>query len=199
MGQDESRAMLAMIDEAFQVLADDTSRAQYDASIGISRSTDLPRPPLPETSTPRFLADAEAMAEQQASAMAAPPPMSAATDSSPRRALTPLRTNARSTRDPQTQAEYAKLRAAFQPDDGQLYRRLREAAGLSEGDVQRWTKMSLEHIRSIENNTLHRLPPLVYVKGYLRSLFKYLDVPDAEPLVNAFAAKIVACQQNTKG
>ena len=42
------------------------------------------------------------------------------------------------------------------------------------------------------------LPQAVYVKGFLRSYFRYLSVPDAEKLVSAFSARLSDWQANRK-
>lgn len=95
-------------------------------------------------------------------------------------------------------AQIAALIESHQPWDGELYRKLREAAQVSEEEMQERIKVSIGYIKAIEANQLDRLPQVVYVKGFLRSYFKYLAVPDAETLVAAFAERLQECQGQRK-
>lgn len=91
-------------------------------------------------------------------------------------------------------AQIASLIESHQPWDGALYRKLREAAHVTEAEMQERIKVSIGYIQAIEANQLDRLPQVVYVKGFLRSYFKYLAIPDAETLVTAFAERLQECQ-----
>ncbi len=64
----------------------------------------------------------------------------------------------------------AKLRAA------------REAAGLSVADVSRQLNLGTATIIALENNDMEALPPLAFVRGYVRSYAKVMDL-DAEGLL----------------
>lgn len=95
-------------------------------------------------------------------------------------------------------AQVASLLESHQPGDGELYRKLREAAQVTEAEMQERIKVSIGYIQAIEANQLDRLPQVVYVKGFLRSYFKYLAIPDAETLVTAFAERLQECQAQRK-
>lgn len=95
-------------------------------------------------------------------------------------------------------AQVASLIESHQPGDGELYRKLREAAQVTEAEMQERIKVSIGYIQAIEANQLDRLPQVVYVKGFLRSYFKYLAIPDAETLVTAFAERLQECQAQRK-
>jgi curved DNA-binding protein CbpA len=97
-----------------------------------------------------------------------------------------------------TQAVFAELIATADAGDGDLYKRLREAAGVAEDEIVERTKVSIAYIRAIESNRFDRLPQAVYVKGFLRSYFRYLSVPDAERLVSAFSTRLTDWQTNKK-
>jgi cytoskeleton protein RodZ len=93
---------------------------------------------------------------------------------------------------------FQELMATSDAGDGDLYRRLREAAEVSEDEIVERTKVSVAYIRAIEGNRFDRLPQAVYVKGFLRSYFRYLAVPEAEKLVAAFSARLQDWQANRK-
>jgi cytoskeletal protein RodZ len=82
--------------------------------------------------------------------------------------------------------------------DGSILVRLREVAGVSQQEIQERTKISLEYIRGMENNRFDRLPQVVYVKGFMRSYLRYLNVPGLEKIVTAYAARLEAWQAGQK-
>jgi cytoskeleton protein RodZ len=88
---------------------------------------------------------------------------------------------------------------AADPGDGDLFKRLRETCEVTEDEICERTKVSIAYVQAIEVNRFDRLPQAVYVKGFLRSYFRYLCVPDAEKLVAAFSARLVDWQANRKG
>lgn len=94
-----------------------------------------------------------------------------------------------------------KLTAAMDDGDigdGAILVRLREVAGVSQQEIQERTKISLEYIRGMENNRFDRLPQVVYVKGFMRSYLRYLNVPNLEKIVTAYAARLEAWQAGQK-
>ena len=94
-----------------------------------------------------------------------------------------------------------KLTAAMEDGDigdGSILVRLREVAGVSQQEIQERTKISLEYIRGMENNRFDRLPQVVYVKGFMRSYLRYLNVPGLEKIVTAYAARLEAWQAGQK-
>ena len=90
------------------------------------------------------------------------------------------------------------LIAAHDVGDGDLYRQLRELCNVSSDEMQERTKVSIGHLEAMETNRFERLPQAVYVKGFLASYFRYLDVPGYEKLMNAFTARILDWQANKK-
>ena len=64
--------------------------------------------------------------------------------------------------------------------------------------MQERIKVSIGYLRAIETNRFERLPQAVYVKGFLRSYFRYLDVPESDKLVNAFSARLTDWQSHKK-
>jgi hypothetical protein len=97
-------------------------------------------------------------------------------------------------------AEMQAMIDASDAGDGDLFKRLRELAQVSEDELQERTKVSIGYIRAIELNRFDRLPQVVYVKGFLRSFFRYMAVPDADKLVAAFSQRLTEWQvANRKG
>jgi cytoskeleton protein RodZ len=58
--------------------------------------------------------------------------------------------------------------------------------------------VSIGYLRAIESNRFDRLPQAVYVKGFLRSYFRYLGVPEAEKLIAAYSQRLIDWQASKK-
>jgi DnaJ-class molecular chaperone len=82
--------------------------------------------------------------------------------------------------------------------DGSTLVALREIARVSQAEIQERTKISLEYIRSIEANQFDQLPRVVYVKGFLRSYLRYLNVPNFDKIINSYVARLDAYQAGQK-
>jgi|GEM_PF-844833 len=199
MSEEESRANIALIDEAYRVLNDETRRAEYDRSLGLDwehRNARLSGIPGAQRIA---IADEHFANDQDANGLS----LDQSTRSSQviqttRSTLAIVKTTADNARNEAMQARVTALIAEGDPGDGDLYRRIREAIGVSEHEMQERTKVSVEYMRAIESNRFERLPQSVYVKGFLRSYFKYLAVPDGEKFVPAYAARLEAWQQSRK-
>ncbi|MFO7177615.1 MAG: helix-turn-helix domain-containing protein [Pseudomonadota bacterium] len=59
---------------------------------------------------------------------------------------------------------------------GPLLRKVREAQGIELEDINKQTKISVAHLRAIEAEAYAELPPLVYTRGFVRELAKYLKL-----------------------
>jgi hypothetical protein len=217
--EDEAKAQLARAEEAYRVLSDEASRREYDLKLGLGGAPRIggasydagPQGASADPASERlfFMRD---RASEQAAAVAKdtlddPWAGDAAFDGgtpdanvvrTTRSTLPVIRLRAQQVGADDTQAVFAELIAAADPGDGDLYKRLREAAGVPEDEIVERTKVSVAYIRAIETNRFDRLPQAVYVKGFLRSYFRYLSVPDAERLVTAFSARLTDWQTNKK-
>lgn len=68
---------------------------------------------------------------------------------------------------------------------GDLLREARERKGASLADVEEFTKIRKKHLQALEEGEYGKLPPQVYVRGFLRSLATYLDL-DLDELLARF-------------
>ncbi len=177
MGDDEAQRMLHAVEDAFRVLNDDVKRRQYDIQLGI---VDVEEAPNRST---HAVDSRSAMGEAPVTHQPAAPAQRSGGFT--RAMVTPLRAA-----DPAMQARLEEImQAATDKGDGALFRKLREAAALSEEELHARTKISREYIRAIEDNAFDRLPQIVFVRGFLRSYLNALSVSQVEAMVAAFATR----------
>ena len=77
----------------------------------------------------------------------------------------------------------AELAREIGPDtewSGALLRKVREAHGVDLADVAQRTKISQSHFRAIEDEAYADLPALVYTRGFLQELAKFLRLDPAQ-------------------
>jgi len=203
ISEEEARSNMAVVEEAYRVLQDDVKRAEYDRSIGVASWREDHRP------AGQHHFDGSGEHERPGpGGLSANPSLSAShamgtlrsqqVIMTTRSTLPIIKTTADLATSENIQTRISAALADGDPGDGDLFRRLREAVGVSEDEILERTKISREYVRAIESNRFERLPQAVYVKGFLRSYFRYLAVPDAEKLVKAFAAKLESWQANKK-
>lgn len=182
MGEDDARVQMELIEKAFRVLNDDTSRLEYDRQFA-----------------PGTKAGAESVHDNSHEFGAGwDVPRGTQVITTSRSTLAVIKTVCESSKDASVQDRVDALVAEGDLGDGELFRRVRESLGVSEHEMQERTKISLEYLRAIEANRFDRLPQVVYVKGFLRSYFRYLGVENYEPMVKAFSARLEAWQSAKK-
>lgn len=210
IGEDEAKEQLARVEEAFRVLGDEAARRDYDTRFGFSgrqgrafgATSEFERHVNDETvaNTERLML----MRDHAAPAPMAQVPELAVPAADPnvvrttRSTLPIIKLKANKVGTEDVALKYKDLIAAADPGDGDLFKRLREAAGVAEHEMQERIKVSIGYLRAIEGNRFERLPQAVYVKGFLRSYFRYLAVPEPEKLVAAFSARLMDWQTNKK-
>jgi flagellar biosynthesis protein FlhG len=59
---------------------------------------------------------------------------------------------------------------------GELLGKVREAHGVSIEDIANRTKISARHLRAIEEEDFRNLPALVYTRGFVQQVAKYLQL-----------------------
>lgn len=76
---------------------------------------------------------------------------------------------------------------------GSLLRQAREQRGLSLADVEEQTKIRSKYLEALENENFDKLPGQVYVRGFLKTYARFLDL-DANDLLarydNAFVGMV---------
>jgi curved DNA-binding protein CbpA len=204
--EDEAARHLAEIEAAFRTLSDDTQRADYDREIGVGEQREADRQGAIAGSavTPRVIESdrylrmresAASLNRQRASEQTG---LDDATVRTQRSTLSVIKLKASAAGSADMHEKMRNLIAAHDVGDGDLYRQLRELCNVSSDEMQERTKVSIGHLEAIETNRFERLPQAVYVKGFLASYFRYLDVPGYEKLMNAFTARILDWQANKK-
>jgi len=196
ISEDESNDALARLEEAFRSLNDSVTRRDYDLSMGFGKNhepidgawsrdtrsnlsfhggssehSNYTRPEYHSSSTSSFGYESE-------------------TRSQHRPQMPIVKTKATKAGSETLGQEFKRLIEENDPSDGDLFRQLREAAGVSIEELQDRTKVSVCYITDIEANRFDRLPQLVYVKGFLRCIFKYLGVSESDHLVTAYAQRL---------
>src|SRR5262249_30899286 len=63
---------------------------------------------------------------------------------------------------------------------GALLRKVRESQGIELAEISARTKISKPHLAAIEEETFEALPAIVYVRGFLAELAKYLRLDPAQ-------------------
>ncbi len=77
---------------------------------------------------------------------------------------------------------------------GETLRAARRQQRRTLSDAAAETRVRETYLAALEEEEFSALGGDVYVKGFLRSYFRYLDVPDAERLVAAFSTKLAEWQ-----
>lgn len=180
MSEEEAESQMALVEEAFRILNDDVSRRAFDQEVNRAEARSVPVATQPQSTAAGANASDEAYIRTV------------------RSALPIIKLKAPRAGSHEMQAKLAEIIASGDPGDGDLYRRMREALEVSEDEICERTKVSIAYIHAIEANRFDRLPQAVYVKGFLRSYFRYLCVPDAEAFVAAFSTRLVDWQVGRK-
>lgn len=172
------------LERAFDVLNDDTRRANYDREIsGNHVAASMPsvspekRQDVAENSTSHQMTDVI---------------------QTNRSVLKVTKIQANGAGDDNLQAKMLGIIEDSDVGDGSILVALRETARVTHQEIQERTKISLEYIRSIEANQFDRLPRVVYVKGFLRSYLRYLNVPNADKIITSYVARLEAYQAGQK-
>lgn len=199
LSENDALDMLASVEQAFRILNDDTQRRLYDEQIGLRQPAESDHE-LPLNTAEAYAA---ALQRERIEALRASSAGELATSEQYVKGAVHRydRTTAKKTHAPaagkqELTAKMSEVIADSDPGDGTLYRKLRELAGVTDEEMQDRTKICIEYIRAIENNTFDRLPRSVFVKGFLKSYLRYLVVPDSEKLVQAFAQRLEDWQKN---
>lgn len=206
VSDEDAREQLARAEEAYRVLNDDLARRDYDQKMGFGRAGGasgfdmgaerlvyLRERELAQSGLYGVSAQGNQHHHQDGDE-----PHDPNVVKTTRSTLPIIKLSGQKTTEGDVKSKYEAIIAAGDPADGDLFKRLREAAEVSEDELVERTKISIAYMRAIESNRFERLPQAVYVKGFLRSYFRYLNVPEAEKLVTAFSVRLMDWQANKK-
>lgn len=218
---DEAKAVLQEMETAFQILSDDVARRNYDLSLGLrSVTTAGTKNHSSESGAPYYserlmyaqetlraerlasfgtrMPDREEISKNSSEVRASDRDIAPTTIQTSRSQLPVVKLKAEKCDDLTLAEQMAIVIGESDLADGELYKKLRELAGVSQDEMQDRTKISVGYLLALESNRLDRLPQSVYVKGFLRSYFRYIGAPKAEEMVLAFANKLAQWQAQNR-
>lgn len=82
--------------------------------------------------------------------------------------------------------------------DGQILKKIRELNHISLQDLHAVTRVNIEFLQALEDGDFATLPELVYVKGFLRAILKYLKVEQGEFLIQELMKPILLWKAERK-
>jgi len=71
---------------------------------------------------------------------------------------------------------------------GELIKKLREARGLDLADISQRSKVSVHHLRSIEDENWSAMPAQVYLRGFLVEIARFLKL-DVQHVTRSYLAR----------
>lgn len=185
MDEQEARATMSRVDQAFRTLEDDYLRRKYDESIGLRTKPEV------DQVYDQFDGNEDGQDGQDPfGGKEEEPPEEVAGKSYP-----PLQKTVPGAADPAVHAEIVKLIEAGPVGDGDLFLKIRELLQVSRAEVQNFTKVSIGYIEAVELNDFKKLPAMVYVKGFLKSYLQYLGVRNGAGLIQDYTEKLSTWQQ----
>jgi curved DNA-binding protein CbpA len=206
VSDEEAQSMMENAEEAYRVLDDELLRKEYDTRIGVEREVKSPvnqefggltPAELSQVKAPRTLNESQ-QEPDETSLWNSPAQESQRPRPRPTTTFTKIKKFAAHAFDKDVQ----DLILSFQSEpllfDGRSFVQLRELVGVSQAEVQERTKVSLEYIKSLENNDFHKLPSLVYIRGFTKIYLQYLGVKDSETLVEAYTEKYNLWREQSK-
>jgi curved DNA-binding protein CbpA len=187
--EEDATAILRRIEEAYSVLSDAERRADYDRRLGEmahakpDREPEPPGVPVPE-SVPRA-AGTPGLAPPLRRPLPPPVVSMRVTDRTPRVVQEEPEEFAMLIEDasPPQSAGAGSLADGLEPEDGiydgAVLRRIRMSLGIELGEVASSSKISLEHLHSIEEDRFDALPSPVYVRGFVKQFARCLGLDPA--------------------
>jgi curved DNA-binding protein CbpA len=182
-GADDLKRHMDELERAFEVLNDENKRGEYDRVISGSVG--------PVDSSSDWSIESHVWQPLRANS-------GQETIQTSRSTLKVTKTQASGSHDEGLQQKFLAAIDDGDIADGSILIRFRELSGVSQDEIQERTKISLEYIRGMENNRFDRLPQVVYVKGFMRSYLRYLNVPNLDKIVSAYATRLEAWQAGQK-
>jgi flagellar biosynthesis protein FlhG len=168
-------ALHARIDEAYETLIDEERRRVYDQSIFPDGQVPRPRgasaPGVPSTIPPGSVPGERSGPIQLIDEPGSSGPHVPVPPAAPRPPEPPIGTATEFT--------------------GALLKQLREARGIDLHAIAQRTKITVAHLRAIEEETLKALPAMVYVRGFLVEYARFMRL-DVTRVVETYLARLKA-------
>ncbi len=79
---------------------------------------------------------------------------------------------------------------------GELLRRVRESQGIDLEEISKKTKISVSHLRAIENDAFQDLPAEVYARGFVSQVAQMLGL-DATQATRTYIRRVRAARRST--
>lgn len=79
---------------------------------------------------------------------------------------------------------------------GELFRRVRESQGIDLEEISKKTKISLSHLRAIENDLYHDLPAEVYARGFVSQVAQLLGL-DSTQATRTYIRRVRAARRSS--
>jgi hypothetical protein len=108
---------------------------------------------------------------------------------------TVARTRAVNVKDKDTKDLLMSLISSDDVSRGETLIALRKKAGLTVKDVSNHTKLSEMLIDEIESESFTSLPAAVYVRGYMKSFFKFLALGDQRAFIDGYIERMSSAKQ----
>lgn len=201
VSDEEARQMMDRAEEAYRVLDDEHLRKEYDEKMNIQRDVrssvqefgGLSQGDLAQSKVRRSLKEEDDDVSIWNSSQTVEPQRPRLPTS-----FTKIKKFAAHAFDNDVLELVRSMQAEPMLFDGKSLVQLREAVGVSQNEVQERTKVSLEYIKGLENNDFHKLPSLVYIRGFTKIYLQYLGIKDSETLVEAYTEKYNLWREQSK-
>jgi len=169
------------IEEAFDVLRDVDSRSRYNENIGITERAGASRTDI--------------LIEN----ISFPP-----TDETMRKANRPARDQkiklvaGQIHRDSSLAVRIKSIFESAEAPSGSTLKAMREAAFVTFEDIEANTKVGQDKISLIENDDFMKMPPAVYIKGFLKSILSFYGITDSKAFIEGYIMRVDSCHKKTK-
>jgi curved DNA-binding protein CbpA len=181
-GPDDLARHMQSLDKAFDILNDDAARTAYNHRLASGETAQLENEWSSEVDQwkPVNLGIGSEIIQTS------------------RSTLKVTRTRANGANSQELQAKFQVMMDEGDIADGSMLAALRELSCVTQAEMHERTKIPLEYIAGIENNRFEPLPKVVYIKGFMRSYLRYLNVPNLEKIVSAYSSRLEAWQSGQK-
>jgi curved DNA-binding protein CbpA len=203
--EEDAGAILSRIEEAYAVLSDAERRAEYDRRLAESARSEVPELAPAEPAGPLPVPRAAGTPGLAPPLRRPAPPVVSArvVDRRPRviahepEEFALLIENA----SPNSSASAASLADGLEPEDGifdgAVLRRIRMSLGIELAEVATRSKISLEHLHSIEEDKFDALPSPVYVRGFVREFARCLRL-DPQVVAKSYVEMMTASRSTRR-